>query len=138
MGHHPRRPRTSYKEKQMGRPVKRDVQGTLVFGQYAATSVGIKVSARIPGASSAKDGYILKQTGSRSYKILNADGSGKCVLVDSITAAGQAVMSGDDSGTPVTIRKLNKRTAVDFSGNRYTWRLVNDSSDDYIELTPIS
>jgi hypothetical protein len=122
----------------MGRPVKRDVQGTLVFGQYAATSVGIKVSARIPGASSAKDGYILKQTGSRSYKILNADGSGKCVLVETITGSGQAIMTGDNSGSTVEIRKLNKRTAIDFNSNRYTWRLVNDSSDDYIELTPIS
>jgi len=128
----------------MGRPVKRDVAGTLVFGDYATTAAGIKVSARIPTFSTAKAGYIEKQTGSRSYKVTNADGTGKCVLVDSIAAAGEMVMTGytnqgqaADNGA-VVIRKLNKRTATDFSNNRYTWVLVNDSSEDYIQLTLIS
>jgi hypothetical protein len=124
----------------MGRPVKDDVLGTLVFGDYTTTSAGIKVSARIPGESTAKAGYIEKQTGSRSYRVTNADGTGKCVLVSSITADGQVVMLGyTDAGADVSvaIRKLNKRTAIDFSGNRYTWVLVNDSSEDYIQLTAI-
>jgi len=125
----------------MGRPVKRDVQGTLVFGDYATTAAGIKLSARIPGQSTAKAGFIVKQTGSKSYRVTNADGTGKCILVASITAAGQAVMLGyTDPGADVSvaIRKLQKRTAIDFSGNRYTWILVNDSSEDYIQLTPIA
>jgi hypothetical protein len=125
----------------MGRPVKRDVQGTLVFGDYATTDAGIKVTARIPGASTAKAGYIVKQTGSRSYRVTNADGAGKCVLVDTISADGQVVMLGyTDAGADVSvaIRRLHKRTAIDFSGNRYTWVLVNDSSEDYIQLTPIA
>jgi len=124
----------------MGRPVKNDVLGTLVFGDYATTSVGIKVSARIPGASTAKAGYIEKQTGARSYKVTNADGTGKCLLVSSITAAGQVVVLGyTNAGADISvaIQKLNKRTAIDFSGNRYTWFLVNDSSEDYIQLTAI-
>lgn len=124
----------------MGRPVKSDVLGTLVFGDYATTSVGIKVSARIPGASTAKAGYIEKQTGARSYKVTNADGTGKCLLVSSITADGQVIVLGyTDAGADVSvaIKKLNKRTAIDFSGNRYTWFLVNDSSEDYIQLTAI-
>ena len=124
----------------MGRPVKSDVLGTLVFGDYATTSAGIKVSARIPGESTAKAGYIEKQTGARSYKVTNADGTGKCLLVDSITADAQMIMLGyTDAGADVSvaIKKLNKRTAIDFSGNRYTWFLVNDSSEDYIQLTAI-
>jgi hypothetical protein len=124
----------------MGRPVKRDVAGTIVFGSATGAAVGIIVSARIPGETTAKDGTIVKQTGARSYQVTNADGVGKCVLVSSVTAAGQAVMLGytDPGTTAVAIRKLQKRTAIDFSGNRYTWRLVNDSSADYIELTLIS
>lgn len=127
----------------MGRPVKRDVAGTLVFGDYATTAAGIKVSARIPTFSTAKAGYIEKQTGSRSYKVTNADGTGKCVLVEEVTAAGQMVLTGFTAPTEVdanvvAIRKLNKRTATDFSNNRYTWLLVNDSSEDYIQLTLIS
>jgi hypothetical protein len=127
----------------MGRPVKRDVAGTLVFGDYATTAAGIKVSARIPTFGTAKAGYIEKQTGSRSYKVTNADGTGKCVLVEEITAAGQMVLTGYTAPTEadanvVVIRKLNKKTATDFSNNRYTWLLVNDSSADYIQLTLIS
>lgn len=124
----------------MGRPVKRDINGTLVFGTAATTDAGIVVSARIPGATEAKDGYIASQRGARSYQVTNADGTGQCVLVSEITAAGQMVMLGyTDAGadTSVAIRKLQKRTAIDFSGNRYTWVLVNDSSADYIQLTPI-
>jgi len=125
----------------MGRPVRRDVNGTEVFGTAAGAAAGIIVSARLPGESTAKDGFIVKQTGARSYQIDNADGVGKCVLVETITGAGQAVMTGilnpsTDQG--VAIRKLQKRTAIDFNGNRYTWVLVNDSSADYIQLTLIS
>jgi hypothetical protein len=125
----------------MGRPVRRDVNGTEVFGTAAGAAAGIIVSARLPGESTAKDGFIVKQTGARSYQIDNADGVGKCVLVSTITGAGQAVMTGilnpsTDQG--VAIRKLQKRTAIDFNGNRYTWVLVNDSSADYIQLTLIS
>jgi hypothetical protein len=37
----------------------------------------------------------------------------------------------------VAIRKLTKRIAIDFSGNRYKWFLENDSSADYIVLTAL-
>ena len=125
----------------MGRPVKRDVAGTLVFGDYATTQVGIKVSARIPTFPTAKAAYIEKQVGSRNYKVTNADGTGKCLLVSSITAAGQMVLLGyTNAGADVSvaIKRLNKRVATDFSGNRYTWVLVNDSSEDYIQLTLVN
>jgi hypothetical protein len=42
-----------------------------------------------------------------------------------------------NSGTEINIRKITKRVATDFSGNRYTWVLQNDSSNDYIVLTAI-
>jgi len=42
-----------------------------------------------------------------------------------------------NSGAEVNIAKITKRVATDFSGNRYTWQLVNDSTNDYIELTPV-
>jgi len=128
----------------MGRPVKRDVAGTLVFGDYTTTAAGIKVSARIPGFATAKEAFIVKQTGSRSYRVTNADGTGKCVLVASIAAEGQVVITGFTNqgqaanNGAVVLRTLNKRTATDFSNNRYTWFLVNDSSEDYIQLTLIS
>jgi hypothetical protein len=44
----------------------------------------------------------------------------------------------DDTVALVAIAKITKRVATDFSGNRYTWRLENDSSADYIVLTPVA
>ena len=124
----------------MGRPLKRDVAGTIVLGTYENSDAGIKVSAHIPGESSAADAYIVKQAGSRTYKVaLTADPDvvGKCKLVESIEGPGEMVMTGVAESGIVEIYKLFKKTAVDFSGNRYSWILVNDSSVDYIELTAI-
>jgi hypothetical protein len=122
----------------MGRPVKSDVAGTLVFGNYATTQAGIKVSAQIVGESTAAAGYIVKQVGSRRYKVTTGAGTSVCTLVQTIDDDGQMVMLGYTNAgadTSVAIKRLNKRVATDFSGNRYTWLLVNDSSEDYIELT---
>ena len=125
----------------MGRPLKKDVNGVNVIGTYDGAA-GIVVSARLPSQSTAKVGFIVKQTGARTYKITNADGTGKCKLVSSISADGQVVINGYNSSgadaTATPIRKLQKRTAVDFSGNRYTWYLTNyaDSTGDQIILVP--
>ncbi len=41
-------------------PVKRDVNGVVVFGTYASTDVGIRVAANI-GGTVREDVYIVKQ-----------------------------------------------------------------------------
>lgn len=126
----------------MGRPVKRDVAGTLVFGDYTTSAAGIKVTAYF-GGSSRTDVFIVKQKGSRRYLCQDKSDSTQavCKLVSGNPAANGEVQlfgvtnASTDAG--VAIAKLNKRTAVDFSGNRYKWTLVNDSSADYIQLTAI-
>jgi hypothetical protein len=42
---------------------------------------------------------------------------------------------GGNGAVPTPLAKINKRTAKDFNGVRYTWALLNDSSSDYIVLT---
>ena len=127
----------------MGRPVKKINFGpatTTASAPSEAPIRGIIVSAFIPvinGGSSAVTGYIRKQTGSRSYKVTTAQGTGRCKLVASASAAGEVTMVGFDGGTTVAIKKLTQHIATDFSGNRYHWVLVNDSSVDYIQLTAI-
>jgi hypothetical protein len=44
---------------------------------------------------------------------------------------------GGNAASPTPLAKITKRVATDFSGNRYTWYLENDSSSDYIVLTAI-
>ena len=127
----------------MGRPVKKDVNGTAVFGDYTTTSAGIRVTAYF-GGSSRNDVYVVSQKGSRRYKVADkSDGAtAVCKLVSGNPAAnGEMQLLGyTDAGadTSVALSKLFKRTAVDFSGNRYKWTLVNDSSMDYIQLTLIN
>ena len=123
----------------MGRPIKK-----LNFGTAATTEKGILVSAQ--KTSTARQSYIVKQVGSNKYDVYNAtDGTFRVKLDDGTSfaadTAATAVMVGyTDPGldsSRVAIKKLTQYRAVDFSGNKYKWTLVNDSSSDYIQLTAI-
>jgi hypothetical protein len=176
----------------MGRPVRRDVRGTEVFGTYVSAA-GIRCEAYF--ASNQNDVYIIKQKGAHRYLVADVSAvqdedivvGNTYVIVDTSdtdwVALGvdnayngkifQATVSGSGlstngvvrrvqvanlvSGTPAAlgemrltgynsvgadasatrIAHLNKRTAIDFAGNRYTWFLDNDSSGDQIILTAI-
>lgn len=127
----------------MGRPVKRDILGTVVFGTPAAGAVGIVVKAYF-GGSLETAAYIVKQKGSRRYQVTaNGTDTAVCKLVSGTPAAdGEMQMVGftqpyQADSNVIAIRHLRKRTAIDFSGNRYTWYLENDSSADVIVLTAI-
>jgi hypothetical protein len=56
------------------------------------------------------------------------------------TTANTATLVGIVAGAgqrPVTLKKLNFRTAVDFNGVRYKWSLQDDSSQTLLILTAI-
>ena len=54
------------------------------------------------------------------------------------TAANTATLVGINStGNPVTLKKINFRTCVDFNGNRYKWSLSDDSTQTLLLLTAI-
>jgi len=131
----------------MGRPVKRDVNGVLVFGDFTTTSVGIRVVANI-GGTVRNDVYILKQAGTRAYRVFDVSDSatGLCRLVNKEGGnllTGEMVMSGrvaadaNEATKGRRIRKLTKRIATDFSGARYKWSLANDSTSDDILLVAL-
>ena len=127
----------------MGRPVKRDVAGTLVFGDYTGAAAGIKATAYF-GGESRSDVFIVKQKGSRSYKVQDKSDSttAQCKLVETLgTVEGTMVLTGYTAGGPdasaTPIAKLMKRTAIGFDSKRYTWFLDNDSSGDQIILTAL-
>ena len=131
----------------MGRPVKRDVNGVLVFGDFTTTSVGIRVVANI-GGTIRDDVFIVKQKGTRSYLVQDKSDSatGLCRLAnkdDDKLSTGEMVMTGrvaadaDQATNGRRIRKLTKRIATDFSGVRYKWSLADDSSSDDILLVAL-
>ena len=56
------------------------------------------------------------------------------------TVANTATLVGILAGgaqRPVTLKKINYRTCVDFSGNRYKWTLSDDSTQTILVLTAI-
>jgi hypothetical protein len=53
------------------------------------------------------------------------------------TAENTATLVGILNGSPVTLKKLNFRTAVDFNNNRYKWTLSDDSTQTLLVLTAI-
>lgn len=135
----------------MGRPLKKDALGVDAIGSFTGAATGVRVE--FYDSALRTDGVIIKQRGAKTFKVCQvanvAGNKGKdststttAVLKDGApSAAGEMRLFGynpTNSGTEVNIAKITKRVATDFSGNRYTWALVNDSSNDYIELTPIS
>jgi len=127
----------------MGRPLKKDVLGVDTIGT-PASDTGVRVEF-YNGSSLVTDGYIRKQRGAKTFVVSSvSDGTNTrytCVLQNSAPNADNEMRLfgyvSTNSGTEVNIAKITKRVATDFSGNKYTWKLENDSSNDYIVLTAI-
>ena len=129
----------------MGRPLRKDVYGTDVIGTGDGDT-GVRI--KFYDASLRTDGVIIKQRGSKTFVVCQIGNIGTtstyttAVLTNATpSAAGEMQLTGSTTGlldqNLVNIAKITKRVATDFSGNRYTWYLENDSSADYIVLTAI-
>jgi hypothetical protein len=134
----------------MGRPLKKDALGVDAIGSFTGAATGVRVE--FYDSALRTDGVIIKQRGAKTFKVCQvaniAGHKGKdstntttAILKNGApSAAGEMRLFGyvdSNSGAPVNIAKITKRVATDFSGNRYTWTLENDSSNDYIVLTAI-
>jgi hypothetical protein len=128
----------------MGRALKKDINGVDVINTPAAAATGITCEF-YDGSTNQVDGILIKQRGSRTYVVARIGAPGTLFTNTLVTgapaAAGEMRIRGSTSGmldaNLVSIAKLTKRVATDFSGNRYTWFLENDSSADYIVLTAL-
>jgi hypothetical protein len=127
----------------MGRPLKKDVLGTEVLGSYTEAAAGIRCNFH-DGSTVRTDGILMKQRGAKTFVVARVGTPGTiftCVLVSGTPAAGEMRIQGSTTGlldqNLVAIAKITKRVATDFSGNRYTWFLDNDSSGDVLTLTAI-
>lgn len=127
----------------MGRPLRKDVRGTDVINT-PVSDTGVTVRFH-DGTSLRSDGIIIKQRGSKAYVVARVGTPTTtfiCTLVSGTPAAsGELSIQGSTTGNLdtglVSIAKLTKRVATDFSNVRYTWYLESDSSADYIVLTAI-
>ena len=119
----------------MGRPVK----GARLGATGAATST-IPVRADIGGTDF--EGFIVRQIGSRRYRVSNDGGSvvGNATLVDKVTghAAGEcSIVAFNTAGEAVTCAKLTNRLFTDFSDNKYTYALSDDSAESLMTVTAV-
>jgi hypothetical protein len=134
----------------MGRPLKKDALGVDAIGSFTGAATGVRVE--FYDSALRTDGVIIKQRGAKTFKVCQvgniAGNKGKdstntttAVLKNGApSAAGEMRLFGyvgSNSGSETNIAKITKRVATDFSGNRYTWTLENDSSNDYIVLTAV-
>jgi hypothetical protein len=127
----------------MGRPLKKDQNGVDVINT-PVSDTGITVRFH-DGTALRSDGIIIKQVGGKRYRIARVGTptvTTACTLVSGTPAAeGEVSIRGSTTGlldqNLVSIAKLTKRVATDYSGNRYTWYLESDSSADYIVLTAL-
>ena len=133
----------------MGRPLAKDILGVDVIGE-ATSNTGVRVE--FYDTELRTDGGIVKQRGAKTFVVAQEANLDTTNLKDSTStttatlvdaepaAAGEMRMFGyvgTNSGSEVNIAKITKRVATDFSGNRYTWVLENDSTNDYIILTAV-
>tara|TARA_R110000851_G_scaffold78117_1_gene172313 strand:+ start:641 stop:1012 length:372 start_codon:yes stop_codon:yes gene_type:complete len=123
----------------MGRPVNKRFFGTLADG------TNITINCQVAGNAESAVGMILSQ---RSVNKFNVDDSktgggniGICTLVDkadgALGANEMSINAQDDQGGTIRISKLYNRTCKDFSNNRYTWEIEDDSTTSIMRVTAI-
>jgi hypothetical protein len=126
----------------MGRPLRKDRNGVDVINTPASTATGITCEF-YDGSALRTDGILIKQRGASSFIVARIGSPATRYIAKLVStepaAAFEMRIRGSTTGlldqNLVAIRKLTKRIAIDFSGNRYKWYLENDSSADYIVLT---
>jgi hypothetical protein len=128
----------------MGRPLRKDVFGTDAINTPAGAATGITCEF-YDGSTNQTDGILIKQRGASSFMVARIGSPTTRYVARLVSgtpaAAYEMRIRGSTTGNLdtglVAIRKLTKRIAIDFSGNRYKWYLENDSSADYIVLTAL-
>jgi hypothetical protein len=128
----------------MGRPLRKDVNGVDAINTPAGAATGITCEF-YDGSTNRTDGILIKQRGASSFMVARIGSPATRYVAKLVSgqpaAAFEMRIQGSTTGNLdtglVAIRKLTKRIAIDFSGNRYKWYLENDSSADYIVLTAL-
>ena len=113
----------------MGRPLNK---------RYFGTGAGNQIKTRFQLAGTEYDGYILKQVGSKRYKVTDGAGhTGICTLVD---AADNSLSDNQmnvevllDNGTFARASKIYSRVAI-VNGAKVRWNFAANSTDGYARI----
>jgi hypothetical protein len=125
----------------MGRPINKRYFGATGTGTGTGLLTGNNLPIRFKTGGNVIEGFISKQKGSRRFLCSNDAGSttAVCLLTAGTSSDpvnnGEAVLLGLLNGSPISIRRLTNRVAIDFSSNRYKWTLTDDSTETLLILT---
>ena len=142
-GHNPVDLERQTRRKQMGRPINKRYFGAVV---NASPDGNFTVSVRVTGQSESSSGIMLSQRSTNKFKVDDAaagnGNEGICTLVDKAPgtlAEGDMILEGFVGGGSVAtrIKKIYNRTCRDFSNNRYTWSISDDSTRNVMVLTAL-
>jgi hypothetical protein len=117
----------------MGRPINKRFFGAT--GDDSQPTIPV----RYHNGSSSVEGYIVNQKGTNKFTVTtNGTDTFICRLVNEMApnAAGEMSLVGL-TGSPVILKKMFNRTAVDWNGNRYSWSVEDDSTESLIRLTAL-
>jgi hypothetical protein len=133
----------------MGRPVNKRYFGLLADG------TNITINCQVDSNSESESGYIISQRSVNKFLVndtktgtktsVGGSGTGNvsvCTLVDKASGslgANEMSIQGTiaGGGDQVRVSKLYNRTCRDFSNNRYTWSISDDSTESIMVLVAI-
>ena len=143
----------------MGRPLNKRYFGTLAATDGGTMPQGdsfynLTINVQVGSNSETQTGYILSQrstnkflvndlkTGTKQTPSGTGTGNvGVCTLVDkadgALGANEMSIMGQLTDGSQIRIKKFYNRTCRDFSDNRYTWEIQDDSTATLLVLTAI-
>lgn len=114
----------------MGRPVSKRYFGV-------AGSTNIKVRAKI-GANTEGYGYIVKQRGTRRFKVTVGANTGICTLVNKSTGAlgtnEMIINVTTDSGDTVQVTKIFNRVAITEGTTKVKWNFSSSTTDNAVQV----
>lgn len=126
----------------MGRPLNKRWFGVTGVGTGTGNFSGNHLPINANLGTGEFTGYILKQRATNKFKVSKNDNSlrGIVKLVDKTSGllSGEGALIGVIIGVgTVALKKITTHVAHDFSGNRYSWVLQDDSTATLLILTAI-
>jgi len=115
----------------MGRPINKRYFGTPTAG-------GNEIKVQFYDGTASKNGWIIKQIGSKKFRVTDGATTKDCTLVDKASAALAAgemtITVKDDTGTARQVTKISGRKATIDTGASLGWVFSDANNDGYVEM----
>ncbi len=102
------------------------------------TAGGNEIKVQFFNGTASVPGWIVKQTGSKRFKVTDGTETKTCYLVDEASAdlaAGEMTITvKNDAGTAKRVKKLAGRKLTHFDGTIGFWSFSTSTSDGKVEI----